>query len=170
MKNLYDRTVSKSLFLSEIRDTSLILIAAVLLPVLIHLVPAYLSVPWGARLLPMYYAPFIGMMLMRCRTGFIAALLAPSINALITGTPDAAHIIKLTLELMFFTGICTFVIARVKEFRWCAPLSGFVTKLVSSIIFGGTVITALPGILVLGIINFILTIPKTDGPKTKNRY
>ncbi|MBU1084198.1 MAG: hypothetical protein ABIG55_00895 [Candidatus Omnitrophota bacterium] len=160
---------NRDIFLSEARDTSLILALAVTVPVLIHLVPAHMSVPWGERLLPMYYAPFAGIMLMRPRTGFIAGLLAPAVNALITGNPDTAHIIKLTLELICFTGICSLSAARHKAFRWSAPLSALVTKLLFAAVFGGAVITSLPGILVLGVLNYILTLPGHDGNKTEDR-
>ena len=64
----------------QIPHTLIILAATMLLPVLFHLIPPVRDVPMGARLLPLFYAPLVAVLLFRPHVGLIAAALAPMLN------------------------------------------------------------------------------------------
>ena len=80
-----------------VRETAILVGVAVALPLLIHLIP-YQAVPWGARLLPMFYAPLLGVILYRLSAGIVPALLAPILNLAITGQMDAQEALDLIAE------------------------------------------------------------------------
>jgi hypothetical protein len=107
-----------------VRETAALVGVALALPVLVHLLPAA-SVPWGARLLPMFYAPLLGVLLYRLHVGLIPAILAPGLNSLLTGSPALMLVPVLTVELTVFT-IVAYALARRWRHHWPIVLVSFV--------------------------------------------
>lgn len=121
---------------SSLKATLVVLLATLLLPMLVHQLPLTGSVPVGARLLPMFYAPFVAAVFFRPRVGVIAGLLAPLINHLLTGFPAWPIVGLLSTELFFFTGIAA-VLLRIPGVQWvAAPLAYLATKVVSASLLG----------------------------------
>ena len=109
------------------------LAGSILAPFIVHLFPPYQGVPLGAMLLPMFIAPFVAVLVSRFHVGLIAALLAPSLNALVTGHPDWVFIPVLTFELTVFVAI-TYLLNKNNLIHWVsAPLAYIAAKTVSSL-------------------------------------
>lgn len=168
MKNHQVLVFQNKLSVFQIKETLLVLTAAIAIPFLIHLIPLHDNVPWGARLLPMFYAPFIAIVFFRPHVGLIAALIAPFINALITGNPQPDKIVILTMELTIFTCTSYFIYSRLPNFKANTLISYLLAKAISwlllliiaAITFTPTFTTSLftiknayPGIAILALIN-----------------
>lgn len=87
------------------------LVLAALLPVLVHLLPAAGGIPVGQRLLPIFYAPLIASFLGQPVVALAAALLAPFLNNLLTGSPAPALLPGVTTQLLVFT-VLLMLVAR----------------------------------------------------------
>ncbi len=87
--------------------TAAALAASAALPVLVHLLPAGASGPIGPRLLPIFFAPLIAVLMGRPGVALIVAALAPSTNHLLTGSPAPAMLATLTLQLLLFASVLT---------------------------------------------------------------
>lgn len=87
------------------RTISLVLLAAVFFPFVVHLIPPINGIPIGAFLLPMFYIPFIALFAYNWKLALPIALLAPLFNFLLTGNPNWEFLTVLTLELVLFTGL-----------------------------------------------------------------
>jgi hypothetical protein len=123
-----------------VRATVLALAATLLIPFLVHLIPAPGPVPIGARLLPMFYAPFVAAALFRYPVGLAAGVLAPVINHLLTGRPALPLMGILSVELAASVLVAA-ALLRVPYLRWvAAPLSYLGAKVVST-----TLLALLPG-------------------------
>lgn len=120
----------------DVKITSLVLIASCILPVVFHLFPYYGGVPIGAVWLPIFYAPLLGIILFRPHMGIIAGILAPMINAAITGRPDASMVLMLTLDMFLFTIICSVLYKKWHAFILAAPLAYILAKFSSCVLLG----------------------------------
>jgi hypothetical protein len=93
----------------QVKQTILLLAAAVIVPLLIHLIPAVNGQPAGAYLLPIFYAPLIAVLFFRFHTAFITAVFSPVMNYLITGNPHFQLVLTMSLELAVFVIVCYFL-------------------------------------------------------------
>ncbi|MEQ9439389.1 MAG: hypothetical protein RIG62_10085 [Cyclobacteriaceae bacterium] len=164
-------TNSLSLHRIPLKATVTLLATACVLPFLIHLIPPIQGTPVGAILLPMFYIPFIAVVFFGLPVGVIVAALAPMINFLITGNPQWQIVAVLSFELIVFALIAHQLLRR-KGMAWlAAPLAYMLTKIVSSVLliviplvgnvepiqfFMNSVSNAWPGLLALGVINFVV--------------
>ncbi len=163
-------TIYKTYPIKRVKTISLVFLAAVFFPFLIHLIPPYNGIPIGALLLPMFYIPFIALFAYDWKVALPIALLAPLLNFQLTGNPNWEFLAVLTLELILFTGIAYWLL-KGNVFKWlAAPLGYLVAKIISSLLlivipllpavpwefFLTSLSRALPGIAVLFLINFLL--------------
>jgi hypothetical protein len=163
-------TLYKTFPTNQAKTISLILIAAVIFPFLIHLIPPYNGIPIGAFLLPMFYIPFVTLFAYDWKVALPIALLAPLLNFQLTGNPNWEFLAVLTLELILFTGIAYWLL-KTNKLKWlAAPLGYLGAKIISSLLlivmpllsavpwefFLTSLSRALPGIAVLFLINFLL--------------
>ncbi|MFH1506844.1 MAG: hypothetical protein ABIG46_00230 [Candidatus Omnitrophota bacterium] len=161
-------SLSRALAKLEVGKMTLILALSVFLPFTVHLFPLFAGLPLGARLLPMFYAPFIALFFCRAHVAIVTAVLAPILNHVITGHPVAAKIPLLNLELSFFVLFAYFLLKRFRVFSAGAPLAYIISKLCAAwlwrIISGAnsmeflaiSLLNSLPGVAVLFVINFLL--------------
>ena len=146
----------------EVGETAIILSASVLLPFVFHLIPPLAGLPLGARLLPMFYAPFIAVVLFRPHVAMVSGLLAPFFNYLITGHPLPGMIPVLTVELVVFCLLSRFIWQRWAHFRVAAPLAYLVSLATAALFLGSlkfflsTLLLALPGLAALTLVNIAL--------------
>lgn len=163
-------TVGKIGSINWIKTTSVILLAAIFFPFIIHLIPPYNGFPIGAYLLPMFYIPFIALFWYGWKVALPIAVLAPMVNFSITGNPQWDFLVVLTLELVWFSGIA-FLLLHYKVLKWIAAPVGYIgAKIVSSLLllvipimpvapmafFLGSLSRALPGIGILLLLNFLI--------------
>jgi membrane-associated HD superfamily phosphohydrolase len=155
----------------QIKETVLLLAAAVAVPLIIHLLPAINGQPSGAYFLPVFYAPLIAILLFRFHTALITAAFAPVLNYLITGNPQFNLVQIICLELVIFVSIC-YLLNKIEKFRLTAGLLSYLLTMfvlffvitllnlqvpgndASSFIINSA-LTGIPGIIVLGLINIM---------------
>ena len=155
--------LKKTLVRWQVKETALILSASVMLPFLIHLIPPIGGIPFGARLLAMFYAPFIAVMLFKPHVAIITGLFSPILNSLLTGYPAPEIVGVLSVELVVFCLVAYLIRRRAKNFRGTAALAYLIALLVvtcaagaSDAFFLRTVFNALPGIAMLVLMNILL--------------
>lgn len=155
-------TLKKTLISLEVRETAVVLAASVVLPFLVHLVPPLAAIPLGARVLPMFYAPFIAVILFRPHVAIITGLFSPILNSLLTGHPLPEKVFVLTIELVLFSIISYLIHRKWKNFWGAAPLAYLVTVLSVMSLLGsiefliGTIVMSFPGLAILLLINIFL--------------
>ncbi|WP_157972063.1 hypothetical protein [Pleomorphovibrio marinus] len=116
---------------SMVKVMPLLMVTALLLPFLIHLIPTQSGIPIGAYLLPMFYVPFLALVLYRFNAALIIALLAPLANFLLTGNPNWGFLAILTLEVVVFTLFAWKILNS--RFGWfAAPMAIIGAKIVST--------------------------------------
>jgi len=149
--------------------TLLTVIAALLLPLLVHLLPASGGVPLGARLLPIFYAPLLASVFFGPVASLAASALVPLANLALTGRPPLPVATQLSAELLIFTAVVLGLGRRWPRFAFAAPLAYVVARSVTflaltpaSVTTGGawaalfaSLGTALPGIVVLALLNVV---------------
>lgn len=119
--------------------TAVTVVAALILPLLVHLVPSE-GVPLGARLLLIFYAPFLAAAFFPPAVGLTAALLTPFVNFALTGAPPPAVAFSLSTELLVFVGF----VLTLKRYRLplVAPLAYLVARTVTFFVFTPAEVTA----------------------------
>lgn len=153
--------------LGVIPQTILVLVLTIVTPMVIHLIPLSGPVPAGARVLPMFYAPLAGVLLLGWRVGFLAGVLAPVVNHLITGMPVWELVWLLSLELGIFTS-WVWLLAKNRALIWVSgPLAYVLTKCISAPMIGlfqdttpwtfwaGSIVNALPGLVILTVLTLL---------------
>lgn len=150
--------------------TLLTVVAALLLPLLFHLLPASGGVPLGARFLPIFYAPLLAAVFFGPVASLAASALVPFANLALTGRPPLPVAAQLSAELLVFT---TFILLA--RLRWprlpvAAPLAYGVARLVTffaltpaAVVSGdawealsASLGAALPGIVILLLLNLVV--------------
>lgn len=128
----------------QIKETILLLSAAVLLPLLIHLIPAVNGQPAGAYLLPIFYAPLAAVIFSRFHAAIITAVFSPMINYLITGNPQFQLVQIMSLELGIFVTIFYFI-NKIDSLRFVAALLSYALTMAVLFVLLSVVNSLLPG-------------------------
>lgn len=123
--------------------TAAALAVSAALPVLVHLLPVTSGLPAGARLLPIFFAPLIAVLIGRPAAALTAALLAPFINHLLTGMPAAATLPVITMQLLIFTGLAV-LLRRKSWLVLLAPLAYLAAYYLTPLLLGA--LALLPGL------------------------
>lgn len=97
------------------------LLVAVLFPIVVHLGPPVQGIPLGAILLPMFYVPLLAFILIDKVPALVAAALSPLLNFLISGNEQWSLLILLTLELMVFTVVISYLFSKKVSFWAVVP-------------------------------------------------
>jgi hypothetical protein len=144
----------------------------VIFPFIVHQVPAVGGIPWGARLLAMFVAPFVGLLLLRFRLALVPAVVAPFLNSQLFGNPPSHLAGLLIVELIVFTAMAAVLLRSNRRLWVAAPLAFLAAKafsgltMVSSGLVGQSisagsyiaesVVVGLPGLGVLLLIHIAL--------------
>ncbi len=170
MKTLAPARLTKFFSKIQLLETTILLSITLLLPILIHNIPNWGTHPWGARLLPIYYAPLIAALFYPVHVSFIVALCPPWINLILTGLPKLPYTALMTYELLIFVLLITFLVTLSGRKWYYGPLSYFVAKVIIFLLlftwppmyfldsplsyFENTLFVAIPGIILLGLVNW----------------
>ena len=161
----------KTLVQLQVKETLVILVASVFIPFIVHMIPSYGNIPLGAKILAMFYAPFIAVLFCRPHVAIITGLLSPTLNALLTHHPAQEIIAILTLELVTFSIIASVVHKRWKNFWGVAPTAYIISVSIVAIMhaiisyfilplpvyfFLNSLLQAIPGIVILLLLNITL--------------
>jgi hypothetical protein len=159
------------LTVSAASELGIVLALALMFPFMIHILPVPDDTRLGPRLLPMFYAPLLAALLGRTQSAFLVALLAPWLNWLLTRHPTPPSAVIMMVQLLTFVAVVRLLLAKVGA-RWflAAPAyllafaaSTLLVALFPNLIGGrpvpawasGTVTTALPGVAILVLINWL---------------
>ncbi|MGE5498580.1 MAG: hypothetical protein ACM3Q2_10935 [Syntrophothermus sp.] len=150
----------------QVKETIVMLSLAVLLPFLIHFLPAINAIPAGAYLIPIFFVALMASFLFKLHVGLIMALLTPAVNYWLTGSPRPEAAVLLTLELVVFV-VAVSALKNVKNVNYAAALLAFaaakavslaaVSLLIPSASIALTsALTAIPGLVILQALNIML--------------
>jgi hypothetical protein len=173
MENLLNHNKIKVFLLDavQIDKIALTVIATILFPILIHLLPFNTQIPIGAIWIPVFYAPFIACLFYRPHVAVIAGICSPLINIILTSRPFQDVTLMLMLELVFFALIATLLLKKIRWFSLISVVSYIAAKFISAVVLGITphfagssgltfwvnsIINALPGLVMLAFINIIV--------------
>jgi hypothetical protein len=127
------RPAPRFLTLTVARELGILLALSVLFPFMVHLIPVPEDARLGQRLLPMFYAPLLGVLWGRPRLALVVALLAPWLNWLLTRHPSPPSAALMSLELLVFVlGVST-LLARLGP-RWFLPLPAYAAGKAATVI------------------------------------
>lgn len=163
IKNQYKSSPASVMLLS--------LIAAVLFPIVVHLLPSVQGTPVGAILLPMFYVPLVALLLIDRVPALVAAALSPTLNFLISGNEQWSLLILLSFELMVFTLVISYLFSKNAPF-WTVVPGIFLAKVAGAGLIAGfgllplspityfvqSLYTGLPGIVMLLALSFLLMV------------
>jgi hypothetical protein len=165
-----------------VREAAVLLFIAWLIPFAVHLAPWAGARPLGAYLLPMFWATFIAVYFYGLGAGLLTGLFAPAVNLLVTGLPAWKFLSVMSLELVIFAVVTTWVVRRAPRFWLLAPLGYLVAKTGSTLLqsatpvfgdigaparfFATSVAGDAAGLVMLAVINLGLVkfYPKSAGP------
>jgi hypothetical protein len=153
--------------------------STMLLPILIHAIPSLNNIPMGARLLPIFFAPLVALYVFHPAVSLLASLLTPYLNQLLTGNPPQAMMLTLSAELTLFSALCLLVLKRFPKLWFVAPLAYIAAKALAQLVLKTTQLVAtpawtnffpslslaLPGLVILLILNILLARLKQSGSK-----
>lgn len=146
---------------------------AAVLPFAVHLVPWSGPRPLGAHLLPAFWTTFVAAYFFGARTAALVGLCSPGLNLIVTGLPVAGHLLGLSAELLVFALVAAQLVQRWPRGWLAAPLAFAAAH---SVVLAAqldrpflaaalaTLRTALPGIVVLLLLNLALV---RFSPKTR---
>jgi hypothetical protein len=165
-----------------LRETTVLLFIAWLIPFAVHLAPWAGVRPLGAYLLPMFWATFVAVYFYGVGAGLLAGLFAPAVNLLVTGLPAWKFLSVMSLELVVFAVATAWAVRRIPRFWLLAPLGYLVAKAGSTLVqsatpvfgdigaparfFAISVAGGAAGLAMLAVINGLLVkyYPKSAGP------
>jgi hypothetical protein len=153
----------------QVTQTIVILVATMILPVLVHLLPNINGNISGAVLLPIFLAPMFATFIYKKHVAIFAGIFAPLFNYLIIGRPAPEMVITLGFEVVLFVLVLGWI-KNLKGIQYvAAPLSyviiSFVVamglslmgKLANPVSFWmNSTFVAIPGILLMGMINLAI--------------
>jgi hypothetical protein len=158
---------------SVVRTVSLSAVAVVatlVFPYLVHLLPAGQGPQVGATYLPIYWAPLLAALLFGFVPALAAAVLGPIVNHWVTGSPPEFLLTSMTLELVSFVVILRLLLTLSPRNVVAAPLAYFASRVLVTAAqhlttltapgtwagLGSSLQTALPGIAILTVVGAVL--------------
>lgn len=174
------------LTVSTARELGVLLCLSVMFPFMVHIIPVPEDARLGARLLPVFYAPLLAVLLGRQGTAVAVALLAPWLNWALTSHPAPTGAVSMTIELLVFVLAMRAMLARAGA-RWFLAAPAYVLSIAAAalaasafpLLIGGRaplawaagcVVTGMPGIAIITLINWLVPLHyppggSGDGPK-----
>jgi hypothetical protein len=146
--------------------TTVGLAAALVLPLAVHLIPAADGPPYGARLLPIFFASLVLVVRGAPVPAIAVALLAPVLNRAVTGMPAGPMLPTLLVELTLFTLLLVLAVRASPRFaRYLGPVAYLVAAVLARPLVGAelavfetlrtALVVAWPGLLLLLVVGAI---------------
>lgn len=154
-----------------VRATALLLLAAWVVPFVVHLIPWTGERPIGAYLLPMFWTTLVATFLYGSRLGAVVGVFVPLLNIILTGLPDMVRLGSTVTELVVFAVVTALLVKRFPRLWLAAPLAYVIAKLFAAAVvalrssdaaglapakLGASLTRASAGLAVLLAINFVL--------------
>ncbi|HVZ62984.1 MAG TPA: hypothetical protein VG936_00235 [Lacunisphaera sp.] len=113
------------------RETTVLLVAAGLVPFLVHLVPWAGPRPLGVYLLPVFWMTFLAVYFHGALLGLVIGLVTPLLNLALTGLPMLNAAGSMALEVVGFVLVAALLAGRWPRFWLAAPLAWIAGKAVA---------------------------------------
>lgn len=152
----------------QIPATAVTITLTLLFPFIVHAIGGPAA---GARWLPLFYAPFVAVVLFHPAVSIIAGLLTPFLNHWLTGAPPWGMTVILSVELVVFTAVSHLLLRRWPRLWVAAPLA-YVLALGTAVVlvvfspelipaapwqfFTTALQQAWPGLIVLLLLNWLM--------------
>ncbi len=130
------RPAPRFLTLTVARELGILLALSLLFPFMVHLIPVPEEARLGQRLLPMFYAPLLGVLWGRPRMAALVAMLASWLNWLLTRHPSPPGAALMSLELLVFVGTVATLQARL-GLRWFLAIPSYVAGKTATVAAAG---------------------------------
>jgi hypothetical protein len=124
------------------REGAILVAAAWLVPVLVHLIPWAGPRPIGAYLLPVFWPTFIAVYFYGALPGLAVGLVSPLVNLALTGLPSLSSVGLMGLEVALFVGFAAVLVTRWPAFWFAAPAAWLAGK--AALIGGQALLAAGP--------------------------
>jgi hypothetical protein len=111
-----------------LREGAILVAAAWLVPLLVHLIPWAGPRPLGVYLLPVFWTTFIALYFYGALPGLAVGLVAPVVNLALTGSPALSSVGMMSLEITVFVTVAGLLVNRWPGFWLAAPLAWLLTK------------------------------------------
>lgn len=121
----------------SVRATALLLLAAWVVPFVVHLIPWNGARPIGAYLLPMFWTTFVATFLYGGRIGALVGVFVPLLNVVMTGLPDPVRVGASAAELGVFSLLVALLVARNRRSLLVGPLAYAGAKLTAVALVAG---------------------------------
>jgi hypothetical protein len=158
-----------SLHLARVRDCALLTALAIFGPYVVHVIPGWDDSPLGARLIPVFWAPLLGVFWRQYGFTLGLAFASPWINHLLFGMPSQRMAIVLSFELVVFTLLLFAMVRAWGRRAWMGPAGYLLTKPFSAALIAvwpllpapplkfiaTSVTTAWAGIIVLALLGWL---------------
>jgi len=108
-----------------------LLVAAWLLPFLVHLMPWAGPRPAGVSLLPAFWTAFVAVNFCDLGLAFLVALAMPAVSLCVTGLPAAQWLGSMSVELVGYVLAASWLVRRWPRFWLSAPLAYLPAKLLA---------------------------------------
>lgn len=154
----------------QIPATAVTISLMLLFPFIVHTIGGPAA---GARWLPLFYAPFVAVVLFHPAVSVVAGLVTPFLNHWLTGSPPWETAQALSVELVVFTAMCHLLLRRWPRLWAAAPLA-YVLPLGTAVLLGArspglfpappwqfftaALQQVLPGLVVLLLLNWLMVI------------
>jgi hypothetical protein len=115
--------------------TAVGLALALALPFVVHLIPANGGPPYGARLLPIFYAVVVLVFRGHTVPALVTAMAAPLLNRAVTGSPAGPMFETLTVELVVFAVVLVVAVRWwPRAARYLAPVAYLAATLAATLV------------------------------------
>jgi len=169
MNNINSIAVESVIKKLQILEITVMIAASIFIQFIIHIIPAGGQAPLGAILLPMFYVPLIALIFYNFQAALIVTTVGPIINYFLTGSPKLEIVPLLTFELLVFVLILALLLKSDRINKVSALIAIISAKLASWSVFSlfnlsgfsasffiNSLIIAIPGIIVLVLMNILL--------------
>jgi len=136
MINAQRITIGQRLRSLQLDQVALVVAVTCGLPLFVHAIPVTGGLLAGAVWLPIFYAPLMAVFFCLPHVALTSALLAPTINRLLTGQPDLLTIKMLTTELVIFVCFARIIYARWPKFGGIGVVAYLLASFVSKVLLG----------------------------------
>ena len=158
-----------SLHFARVRDLAGLMALAIFGPFVVHLFPGWDDSPLGARLIPVFWAPLLGVFWRQYGFTLGLAFASPWINYLIFGMPSRPLATVLSFEMFIFTLLLMAMVRAWGRHAWMGPAGYLLTKPFSAMLhaiwpllpapplefIANSITTAWPGIIVLALLGWL---------------
>jgi len=114
-------------------ELGILLALSVIFPFMIHVIPVPQDAQLGSRLLPIFYAPLLAVLLGRVTSAWLVAMLAPWLNWALTSHPSPLGAIVMEVELAVFVLVARKLLSAAGP-PWYVALPAYLCGMIAAVL------------------------------------